>query len=161
MAVPGRDPDPDSINRNKPTTTWTDVEDKPYTGPRPTLPDTRPMIGPDGTVEVPLSPLTRNWWEVLSKLPHCAIWTPGDWTFALTTVVVADLAHNGANAAFAELRRREDQMGLTAEARRKLRIRYTKPEPKKRAPRTTKAKAATAATVTSISERRQRSIANG
>lgn len=161
MAVPGREPSPDSINRNKPTVDWIEVEDKPYTGKRPTLPKTRPMTTPDGVIDVPLSPLTLGWWETLSKLPHCALWTDGDWAFALTTVIVADLAHNGANAAFAELRRREDQMGLTGEARRKLRIRYLPPAGRKpRAPRTSKAKGATA-TVTQIDERRQRAIANG
>jgi hypothetical protein len=160
MAVPGREPDPNSLNRNKPTVEWVEVEDKPYAGKRPTLPKTRPMVLKDGTpIDIPLSPLTNGWWDVLSKLPHCVLWKEGDWSFALSTVIIADLAHNGMSGAFSELRIREAEMGLTAEARRKLRIRYIPPAGRKpRAPRATKAKTAT---VTQLDERRQRALANG
>lgn len=153
MAVPGREPSPDSINRNQ-KVEWTDVVDKPYKGKRPALPAQRTIITGAGPVDMPLQQLTLDWWDTVTLLPHCILWTPGDWNFALTTAIVADAAYTGVASAWAELRRREDQMGVTAEARRKLRIRYvpaaaTKPAAKPRGK-------AAASNVTNIDERRLR-----
>jgi hypothetical protein len=70
-------------------------------------------------------------WAQVREMPHCAIWRASDWTFALETAFMKQaywqLADEGeATTTMAvEIRRREDQMGTTIEALRKLRIRYT------------------------------------
>lgn len=61
-------------------------------------------------------------------MPHCALWGSGEWQFALTTAIVADNVHYGVNAAVAQLSAPERQMGVTADARRALRIRYVDPD---------------------------------
>jgi hypothetical protein len=134
------------------------VEDKPYKGKRPTLPRERFVVNSMGIpVPLTLQPLTLEWWTTVTTLPHCALWTPGDWTFAVTTALVADAAHTGVASAWAELRRREDQMGVTAEARRKLRIRYVPAGGNKAAPATGNAKPAKGSgSVTNINDRRAR-----
>ncbi len=54
-------------------------------------------------------------------MPQCATWQPEDWQFALTTALVhARLVRDGVGAE--ELRRRENEMGTTADAKRRLRI---------------------------------------
>lgn len=67
---------------------------------------------------------TIQWWDTLSSMPHCVLWTDGDWQFALDTALVAAAFHNGDVRVATELRRRESAMGTTREARRDLRIRY-------------------------------------
>lgn len=155
MALRGPDPNPNSINRNQPAVEWTEVEDVPYKGKRPTLPAQRTIIAGGEQVAIPLQAMTRDWWDTVTTLPHCKLWTPGDWNYALTTAIVADNAYTGVASAWAELRRRENDMGVTAEARRKLRIRYIPASANKAAPKTTR-KTATAGNVTSIDERRLR-----
>lgn len=153
MAVPGREPNPDSVNRNA-KVDWTEVEDKPFTGKIPVkLPATRIVMTPGGPLPMTLEDATELWWETITRMPHCILWTPSDWAVALTTAYVADSAFKGNNGSFGELRIREDLLGVTAEARRKLRIRYvtkTKPAAK------TKTTASKTSNVTNIDERRLR-----
>ncbi len=106
-----------------PSADWTDVPDTPYEGTSPDLP------------KLPnrqkWKDLVTSWWEMVRVMPHCALWTPPDWHFAVETALMKQelwaevAAGDGLRSTLAtEVRRREDQMGTTAEARRKLRIRY-------------------------------------
>ncbi len=126
MPVPGRTPKPagQALNRNKPTTEWTEVLNVPYAGARPDLPVTRTVIGQFGPVEVELKSITRDWWDTISSMPHCTLWTGSDWVFALSTAIVADAAFTGGVGAATELRNREKILGTTFDYRRSLRIRY-------------------------------------
>lgn len=102
---------------------WTDVPDVPYEGP---------------SLDLPKSPGNRRkwfdpvvaWWTQVRKMPHCVLWSPTDWLFALETAYMKqqywnDYVNGELHSTLAtEIRRREDQMGCTREALRKLRIRY-------------------------------------
>lgn len=128
-------------------TDWTEVENVPYTGERPELPAVRMVMNPKGELqEWPIEQRTHDWWEAVTSMPHCVLWSKSDWQFALDTAMVhADAAH-GKTTAMAELRMREKIMGTTVDARRDLRIRYIQPE----------ADAPEIAVVADISERRQK-----
>lgn len=118
MAVPGRKPKEDGqkVTRHPLTQGWVDVVDRPYRGKKPALPQGTPQ-------------LTRSWWARVTALPHCVLWSDGDWQFALDTARVHAAFVRGDMARAAELRIREAQMGTTLSARRDLRIRYVPPEP--------------------------------
>ena len=77
--------------------------------------------------QVKLQGMTRQWWDTVSTMPHCVLWSPADWMFALTTATVADAAFCGISSAATELRNREKVLGTTVEYRRDLRIRYVDP----------------------------------
>ncbi len=129
--MPRRGPapkDPTLRRRTNSPEEWTDIPNVPYTGPRPTLPRKRQVLGKGGQLmDVPISDLTRRWWKVVTSMPHCALWDSGEWQYAVTTAIVADNVHYGINAAVSQLRVRERAMGTTPDARRALRIRYTDP----------------------------------
>jgi hypothetical protein len=157
MAVAGREPSPNAVNRNVSTVEWIDIEDKPYTGKRPALPKTRTVFVEGEATQIPLNKMTTEWWEIVSKMPHAAIWTASDWLLAQATALVHDAFVTGTFSQAPELRRREQELGMTAEARRKLRIRYieaVKPAPKPRASRAKKPTASTPA----IDIRRQKAL---
>jgi hypothetical protein len=129
MALPGRKPNDRSVNRTPSKIDWTDVENVPYEGPVPELPLSRTYINPKGEVqEVPIEKRTRDWFEAITKMPHCVLWHPSDWQFCLDTAMVHASASHGSVTAMAELRQREKIMGTTVEARRDLRIRYVDPQ---------------------------------
>ncbi len=104
-----------------PNADWTDVVEVPYPGASPDLP------------KLPRRerwhPMVEQWWAQIREMPHCVLWRAVDWTFALETAFMKNaywkLAEDGeATTTMAvEIRRREDQMGTTIEALRKLRIR--------------------------------------
>lgn len=126
MAVAGRKPAASGQTRHrvKPSTEWTEVPNVPYSGEVPELPLQRTIVTRDGQEQVALQPLTAQWWESVTTMPHCVLWTRSDWMFALTTATVADAAFCGVSSAATELRNREKVMGTTVEFRRDLRIRY-------------------------------------
>jgi hypothetical protein len=70
---------------------------------------------------------TRRWWRAVSRLPHCVLWTDGDWQFAMDTASLVAAFHAGNHRLAQEIRTRERIMGTTADARRDLRIRYVPP----------------------------------
>lgn len=145
-----------TVNRNKPTHDWTTVPNKPYTGPRPELPLTRQVMVKNGEVEiVPIEERTRQWWQVISSMPHCILWTDSDWVFALDTAMVHAAAVYGSVTANSELRQRERILGVTMDARRDLRIKYVDDEAEEGVSLTTGV-----AGVTQITERRAR-LADG
>ena len=123
MPVAGRKPKPEGQRRHRvlPVHDWTEIEDKPFEDAAP-LPRYQPsgMLWPKAT---------RKWWGTVSTMPHCCLWDPSDWQFALDTAVIAAAFHNGDLRHANELRQREKIMGLTVDARRDLRIRYIQPVP--------------------------------
>ena len=114
---------------NTPRTEWLDVPNVPYTGTRPELPTSRLVMNPKGELqEFPIESRTRDWWDAITTMPHCVLWQPSDWQFALDTAMVHADACHGKTTAMGELRQREKIMGTTVDARRDLRIRYVEPE---------------------------------
>ena len=105
-----------------PTADWTEVANIAFTGPSPDLPR-RPR-------NRKWHPMVEQWWEQVREMPHCVLWRAVDWTFAVETAFMKqaywELLDTGeqTTTAAADLHRREDQMGTTLEALRKLRIRY-------------------------------------
>lgn len=132
---------------------WTEVPDVPFRGKKPvTLPASRPFVDKLGlTHQVPLCARTKAWWKTISAMPHCILWTPADWEFALATAIVADMLFQGDRQAAGELRIREKVLGTTLDARRDLRIRYVRAE--KATAKKEPASRGTA-TVTSLADRR-------
>lgn len=126
MGVPGRRPKPagERRNRHQLAHEWTEVEDTPYDGDVPHLPP-RYVTNPEtGKMQRALWPAaTRRWWQTLSAMPHCRLWTPADWQYALDAAELhARWVTGGKHAT--EMRIREKQMGTTLDARRALRIQY-------------------------------------
>jgi hypothetical protein len=68
--------------------------------------------------------MTRKWWTVLTRMPHCTLWSESDWQYAVETSLVADMFFYGDRNAATELARREKVLGTTVDSRRDLRIRY-------------------------------------
>lgn len=111
---------------------------------------------------------TLVWWDVVKTLPHAALWGAGDWGLAVATAYLADVAfRDGTTSAFTELRRREDELGMTVEARRKLRIKWVSAEEYAQLTGTASTPATKKATTTKsipapvvdINDRRRRSVA--
>lgn len=156
MAHTGPEPAARKLGRT-PNADWTEVEDKPFTG-KPPVALTAKVLGER------VHPLVASWWKTIARMPHCKLWTEADWLYAFDTAVLKQQWYRSpatANLA-TEIRRREDQMGTTLEARRKLRIRYVTTEPpaaEKPAPRRGRGKKA-AAPVVHINERRARLSGN-
>lgn len=79
---------------------------------QPSLPD-----------EVPWPDKTRQWWASLPDTPGADSWSASDWEFLMTTALVhADVWGNQNFDRLAELRVREEEMGITPSARKKLGI---------------------------------------
>lgn len=123
MPITGRKPKPEGQKRNrvKPTHDWTEVLDQPFTG-GPKLPRQRP----DGKA---WPRRTKDWWQTVSTMPHCSLWTDSDWSFALDTAFMAAQYHEGdIKGIAAAFLAREKVMGTTMDFRRDLRIRYVQEE---------------------------------
>lgn len=118
MAIAGRKPkeDDQKVTRHQLTQGWIDVPDVAFDGDRPDL---------RGFGRLGLA--SKAWWERISTMPHCILWTPADWQFALDTLRLHAAYSKGDMARGGELRVREKQMGTTLAARRDLRIRYVSP----------------------------------
>lgn len=122
MAVAGHKPKPpgEALGNWKPAFEWTEVENTPnMKGPQ--LPKKR-ANGADWLQR------TRDKWLAWRKMPHASLWTDSDWDFALDSIEVAARFHGGASQMAPELRQREAILGVTADARRDLRIRYIAPK---------------------------------
>lgn len=107
---------------HSPHAEWTDVPDRPFAGPSPDLPKLPNRAR--------YHPLVATWWDMVRVMPHCVNWAPTDWQYAVETALLKHYFWTDASmgevktTAATEIRRREDNMGTTEEARRKLRIRY-------------------------------------
>jgi len=112
MALPGPDPKDGKIGRT-PNAEWIEVINEPNLN-TPDLP------------EGEWSASTIEWWNAIRALPHTVLWADSDWIFAFDTARLKERFYEGdfTAAITMEMRRREDLMGTTVEARRKLRIRY-------------------------------------
>lgn len=114
---------------------WTEIPNVPFHGDHPELPDTRPvewMTWEDkkqvrNVEDQDLRSETRAWWDAMSTMPHCVLWSMSDWVFAISTALIADMVFCGDRLAAGELRQREKIMGATLDSRRDLRIRYVDP----------------------------------
>lgn len=154
MAATGPLPKTNKLGRT-PNLDWVEVPNIPFDAGRtrelPPLPRGRKW-----------DPMVVRWWELVRVMPHCALWTATDWLFAEETALQKNthLKHLAAGTekttAETEIRRREDQMGLTLEARRKNRIRYIDPPDGE----TDTSNGGSGAKVTSIAARRQRMLAD-
>jgi hypothetical protein len=118
-----------------------------YTGEKPALPEMREVINKAGEVSVyPMPEATKEWWESITSMPHCVLWSASDWAFCSDTALVHAQAVTGVISAMAELRQRERILGATYDSRRDLRIRYLDADDEP----------ATLAPVDSLDKRRQR-----
>ena len=61
-------------------------------------------------------------------MPHCTLWGPAEWDFALDAIELAAQFHEGDTRVATELRNREKVLGTTGDFRRDLRIRYVDPK---------------------------------
>ncbi len=61
-------------------------------------------------------------------MPHCKLWGSAEWDFALDSLELAALMHDGESKLATELRNRERVLGTTMDFRRDLRIRYVPPK---------------------------------
>lgn len=123
MAFTGPEPKERRLYGGAKDADWTDVPHVPFDGP--------------GRLELPKRSWHKQvtgWWDVVSRMPHCCLWEPADWLFALETAFMkqdwwSDFdAGEVVTSKSTEIRRREDILGTTVEARRKLRVRYVAPE---------------------------------
>jgi hypothetical protein len=60
-------------------------------------------------------------------MPHCVLWQPSEWHFALTAIELAAWVHDGETRWAGELRNWEKVLGTTVGTLRDLRIRYVDP----------------------------------
>lgn len=116
----GRPPKDDDKKRSRTPllNAWVDVLDVPFDGPA--LDRLRP--------DYPWTSVTRAWWEAVRTMPHCAMWTVADWTFAAETALLVQSVNSGDGGLTAsmmgQLTRRELELGMTEPSRRQQRIRY-------------------------------------
>jgi hypothetical protein len=67
----------------------------------------------------------RRRWVSRASMPHCRLWGPSDWEFALDALEIAARFYDSGGASWStELRYRERVMGTTYGARQGMRIRY-------------------------------------
>jgi hypothetical protein len=122
MAISGRRPSGRgvSINRHNAVHAWVDVYDAPFAE--------GPKLPPRRANGQRWSAAMSDRWMAWSTMPHCYLWEPSDWQFALDTLeVAARFADSSAVSWSTELRYRERVMGTTHDARQGLRIRYVEP----------------------------------
>lgn len=105
---------------------WTDVPDQPFhAGCEREL----PQLGN----RKKWHPEVLRWWETLRVMPHACLFEESDWVYAIETAYIRQAHYVTMSAGqlntttAVELRRRDDVLGTTAEARRKNRIRYIDP----------------------------------
>lgn len=125
MAIPGRKPTGlPTRDRNPRAHEWVEVEEVPFTGDVPKLPQ-RKGGWPSRT---------KRKWAAWSRMPHAKLWGESEWDFAIDSLELAAQFHEGNARVATELRNRERVLGTTADYRRDLRIRYVPPKPEQAAP---------------------------
>lgn len=133
MSLAGAKPKADrsQVRHRNPVADWTEVPDVPFEG-APELRDR--ATGGISVIEVGAAnssdwpEATRGWWRVISRMPHAKLWTSGDWVFAMDTAEIhARTMEAWRGYTGAELRQREKLLGVYADARRDLRIKYIDP----------------------------------
>jgi hypothetical protein len=135
VAIPGAKPKEDrsQIRHRVPPaqgTEWQNVENVPFDGPA--LGDRPAALRevPDGVDVTTWPQATLDWWEDVRTMPHAILWTRADWAVARSAAEAHARFVEGWRgcASGAELRAREKQLGMYADARRDLRIRYVEPK---------------------------------
>lgn len=119
-------PAPKAVKHGHTGAEYVDVPDSPYAGPgsQRDLPDIQGLPWYEPTI---------GWWQIVRAMPHCRLWTESDWLFAIETAVLKNQLwgemFGGAipSALLTEIRHRENMLGLSMEARRKLGVRYVDP----------------------------------
>lgn len=123
------------------TAEWTEVDDVPFAG-APALPERSTGVSlieaaDRSSDEGTYCPFgwpnnTERWYRVVSTMPHAVLWTPADWEFVFMTAEQhARVTEGWKGASAGELRQREKLLGVYADARRDLRIRYVEPKNRK------------------------------
>lgn len=137
MPVPGAIPKTDRTQvrtRHKPVADWVEVENVPFLdGPplrdRATGGISVMAVGAENSEDWPQA--TKDWWRDISRMPHAALWTEGEWRYAMDTAEIHARTMEGWRGYTGpSLTQREKQMGITADFRRGLRIRYVEPKEK-------------------------------
>lgn len=141
MALSGVKPKADrsQVRHRNPVADWTEVENVPFEGGPDLLPRARSNEDDWAAAGVipgeDWPPATKHWWSVIRAMPHAKLWEPGDWAFAqMTAEVHARTCEGWRGFTGAELRQREKLLGVYADARRDLRIRYVEPKDKPEQP---------------------------
>jgi hypothetical protein len=135
MAVAGAKPkaDREQVRHRNPQaegTEWREVVDVPFADPPPLPPRDESSSTsegrPIGIFANTWPKSTEAWWKVISTMPHCVLWYPADWRYAIETAETHARFAEGWRgcASGAELRMREKRMGMLHDDRRDLRIRY-------------------------------------
>jgi hypothetical protein len=134
MGLAGRKPKEDrTLVRNRNTVAdWTEYPNVPFEDgpPLSSRPQTASTDDPNAaTRDIMFWPAaTKRWWKAISRMPHAVAWSETDWEFATATAEIhARFVEGWKGASGAELRMREKLMGVYADARRDLRIRYVDP----------------------------------
>lgn len=135
MGLPGTKPKEDRSQvrrRNEAVIDWTDVDNVPFLG-APKLRDraTDGMsvmdVGAANSSDWPQA--TKDWWRDISRMPHCVLWGEAEWRFAMDSAEIhARTMEAWRGYSGAEIRAREKLMGMLADYRRDLRIRYVEPK---------------------------------
>lgn len=120
-----------TVFRGQAMTDWVEVENTPFED-APALPPRNPARE---KVDEDWIMITREWssaamrkWAVWSRMPHCRLWLDSDWEHAFDCLEVwSEWMEKGGPGLATELRNREKRLGVTAEDRRDLRIRYVEP----------------------------------
>jgi len=135
MALPGVKPKEDrsQVRHRHPVAGWTEVERVPFED-GPELPPRANSNDAVTWAEAGIIPgedwpeATKLWWRVVSRMPHAKLWEASDWAFAaMTAEVHARTCEGWKGYTGPELRQREKLLGVYADARRDLRIRYIEP----------------------------------
>lgn len=123
------------VFRGEAMTDWIEVENVPFED-APELPPRNPVREKcdDDWVMV-----TREWssaamrkWRVWSSMPHCKLWNASEWEHAFDCLEVwSEWMEKGGPGLEGAVRAREKRLGVTAEDRRDLRIRYVDKAEKK------------------------------
>jgi hypothetical protein len=100
---------------------WIDVPDVPFEDAPPL-----PQYGTDKRSK--WHPWTVEWYADVSRMPHCVLWRQTDWRKLFDLARMKDAAYReGADAKtsqLAEIRHREDALGMDDKSRKNLKIRY-------------------------------------
>ena len=135
MPVAGAKPKGDRSqvrHRVEPVHEWTEVENVPFLG----APELRPRatggvsvmaVGAANSEDYP--PATRGWWRAISRMPHAALWDDAAWELAMDAAEVhARTMEAWRGYTGGQLLAYSKQLGVTADYRRDLRIRYVEPK---------------------------------
>lgn len=109
-------------------TEWVEVVDLPHDGPKLGDRPESPGILSDRPLGMPCAwpAATLEWWEAVRTMPHAALWSRAEWATAMSAAEAHARFVEGWKgcSSGAEVRQREKLLGMTADARRDLRIRY-------------------------------------